>query len=86
MLPLTTLFYEHAGTFHHKLANGTWRTLLMEEGVSQGCPLSPIFAPLVVAKLLQPLDIELRKRAKTRLSTATLVTMVLEALRISLDT
>jgi hypothetical protein len=28
----------------------------MEEGVSQGCPLSPIFASLVVAHLLQPLD------------------------------
>ncbi len=39
----------------------------MEEGVSQGCPLSPIFASLVVAKLLQPLDIELHERAATRL-------------------
>jgi hypothetical protein len=28
----------------------------MEEGVSQGYPLSPIFASLVVAQLLQPLD------------------------------
>ncbi len=67
MLPLTTLFYKHAGTVHHKWANGTWRTLLMEEGISQGCPLSPIFASLVIANLLQPLDIELRKRATTRL-------------------
>ena len=67
ILPLTTLFYEQAGTVHHKWADGTWRTLLMEEGVSQGCPLSPIFASLVVTNLLQPLDIELRKRAATRL-------------------
>jgi hypothetical protein len=67
ILPLTTLFYEQAGTVHHKWADGTWRTLLMEEGVSQGCPLSPIFASLVVSTLLQPLDIELRERATTRL-------------------
>jgi hypothetical protein len=67
ILPLTTLFYEQAGTVHHKWADGTWRTLLMEEGVSQGCPLSPIFASLVVSTLLQPLDIELRERAATRL-------------------
>ena len=67
ILPLTTLFYEQAGTVHHKWADGTWRTLLMEEGVSQGCPLSPIFASLVVTNLLQPLDIELRERAATRL-------------------
>jgi hypothetical protein len=47
ILPLTTLFYKHAGTVHHKWADGTWRTLLMEEGVSQGCPLSPSLHPLL---------------------------------------
>ena len=67
ILPVTTLFYEQAGTVHHKWADGTWRTLLMVEGVSQGCPLSPIFASLVVSTLLQPLDIELREQAATRL-------------------
>ncbi len=67
ILLLTTLFYEQAGTVHHKWADGTWRTLLMKEGVSQGCPLSPIFASLVVSTLLQPLDIKLRERAATRL-------------------
>jgi len=67
ILPRTTLFYEQAGTVHYKWADGTWRTLLMEEGVSQGCPLSPIFASLVVTNLLQPLDIELRERAASRL-------------------
>jgi hypothetical protein len=65
MLPVTTLFYKHAGTVHHKWANNIWCTLLMEEGVSQGCPLSPIFASLDVANLLQPLDIELSERATT---------------------
>ncbi len=68
ILPLTTLFYKHAGTVHHKWADGTWRTLLMEEGVSQGCPLSPIFASLVVACLLKPLDQLLKARATHQLN------------------
>ena len=59
--PLATLIYKQAGTVQHKLADGTWHTLLMEEGVSQGCPLSHIFALLVVTNLLWPLDIELRE-------------------------
>jgi hypothetical protein len=67
ILPLTTLFYSDPGTVHHKWADGTWRTLTMAEGVSQGCPLSPIFASLVVACLLRPLDHLLRNRATLRL-------------------
>jgi hypothetical protein len=67
ILFLTTLFYEHMRSVHHKWADGTWCTLLVEEAVSQGCPLSPICASRVVANLLQPLDIELRERATTRL-------------------
>jgi hypothetical protein len=70
ILPLTTLFYSDPGTVHHKWADGTWRTLTMAEGVSQGCPLSPIFASLVVACLLRPLDHLLRHRATLRLQNA----------------
>jgi hypothetical protein len=68
ILPLTTLFYQNATTVHHKWDDGTWRTLLMKEGVSQGCPLSPLFASFVVARLLQPIDSLLRERAATRLA------------------
>jgi hypothetical protein len=28
----------------------------MEEGVAQGCPLSPLFASFMVASLLEPID------------------------------
>ncbi len=63
ILPITTLFYDQASTVHHKWADGTWRILLMEECVTQGCPLSPIFASLVVAKLLEPVDHLLKQRA-----------------------
>ncbi len=56
LLPLTTLFYSNANTVHHKWSGGTWRQLLMEEGVTQGCPLSPLFASFMVACLLEPID------------------------------
>ncbi len=47
---------------------GSWRTLLMKEASSQGCPLSPLFASFVVARLLQPIDTLLRDRATARLT------------------
>jgi hypothetical protein len=68
LLPLTKLFYHKANTVHHKWDDGTWRTLLMKEGVSQGCPLSPLFASFVVARLIEPIDSLLRKRAEARLA------------------
>jgi len=40
----------------------------MEEGTSQGCPLSPLSASFVVARLLEPIDCLLRERAATRLT------------------
>ncbi len=45
ILPVATLFYKQAGTVHHTWADRTWITLLMEEGVSQGCPLTHICIP-----------------------------------------
>jgi hypothetical protein len=68
LLPLTTLFYGNVMTVHHKWNDGSWRQLQMREGVSQGCPLSPLFASFVVARLLGPIDKLLRDRAALRLS------------------
>ncbi len=39
----------------------------MKEGVNQGCPLSPIFATLVLHRILQPLAQQLQIRANNRL-------------------
>jgi hypothetical protein len=70
ILPLTKLFYHKANTVHHKWDDGSWRTFLMKEGVSQGCPLLPLFASFVVARLLQPIDSLLRERAVARLASS----------------
>ena len=68
LLPLTTLFYSNATTVHHKWNDGSWRQLQTQEGITQGCPLSPLFASFVVARLLAPIDALLRERATTRLA------------------
>jgi hypothetical protein len=62
-----TLFYNQASTVHHKWADKIWRTLLMEEAMSQGCPLSPIFASIVVAELLESRDHLLKQQATEQL-------------------
>jgi hypothetical protein len=68
LLPLVTLFYDKPNTVHFKWDDGSWRRLSMKEGTSQGCPLSPLFASFVVARLLAPLDSLLRARAAARLA------------------
>jgi hypothetical protein len=42
--------------------------VLWRRGVSQGCPLSPLFASFVVARLLKPIDKLLRQRASDQLA------------------
>ena len=64
---LTSLLYEDEGTVKYKWKNKTWKQLKMKEGVNQGCPLSPIFATLVLHRVLKPLDQQLRQRAANRL-------------------
>ncbi len=64
----TTLFYAEPGQVHYKWKDTTWKQLYMEEGVNQGCPLSPIFATLVLHEILQPLAKQLQHRAQERLN------------------
>ncbi len=49
LLPLVTLFYNQPNTIHFKWNDGSWHRLLMEEGTSQGCPLSLLSASFVVS-------------------------------------
>jgi hypothetical protein len=43
-----------------------WDCFLQTEGFAQGCPLSPLFASLVLTEVLRPLQQELALRATTR--------------------
>ena len=52
LIPLIQLFYDSPGAVHYKINIVKWATLFMEEGSTQGCPLSPILASLVVVRLL----------------------------------
>ena len=64
---LTSLLYEEHGTVHYKWNQTDWRQLQMKDGVNQGCPLSPIFATLVLHRVLKPLAHQLELRAAERL-------------------
>ena len=58
---LTSLLYKDDGNVKYKWKDKTWKQLAMQEGVNQGCPLSPIFATLVLHRVLKPLDQQLRQ-------------------------
>ena len=64
---LTSLLYGSDGTVHYKWNQTEWKHLFMEDGVNQGCPLSPIFATLVLHRVLQPIAKALYQRASERL-------------------
>ena len=68
----TSLLYDVDGKVHYKWNQTDWKQLYMEDGVNQGCPLSPIFATLVLHRILQPLDTALKERASARLQTGDL--------------
>ncbi len=60
------LLYEQEGSTAVKLADGTWHYIPVREGFSQGCPMSPVFAALVLDEILKKIDGELRERARVR--------------------
>ena len=84
LLPLTKLFYSNPGNVFHKWVDGEWKILHMEEGSSQGCPLSPILAAIVVVRLLQPIDQSLRQRDYNVSKPASSTTTTMEDVRIYL--
>ena len=56
LLPIATLFYGNSGTVNLRWDDGSWHSLQMEEGVNQGCPLSSIFAAIILNEIPVPLD------------------------------
>ena len=63
LLPLAHLLYGDPGTVHHRWEDGSWRTIQMLDGVSQGCLLLAIFAALVLDRVLRLLDALLCQQA-----------------------
>ena len=48
------------------MADGIWTYLLVQEGFSQGCPMSPVFTALVLGEILQEVDSHFRQKAASR--------------------
>ena len=68
LLQLYRLLYDDPSKAHYRWEDGSWRTLDMNEGVGQGCPLSTLFATLVLNNVLLPLQQELNERAASRVA------------------
>eukprot|EP00956_Cyclotella_meneghiniana_P037754 scaffold143726_cov74-Cyclotella_meneghiniana.AAC.5 len=61
------MLYEENGHTYVRMGDGSWATIEVEEGFAQGCPLSPVFAALVLNAILSQLQPELNARAAARL-------------------
>ncbi|KAL7523532.1 hypothetical protein ACHAWF_000558 [Thalassiosira exigua] len=68
MLPLALLLYEDPGVVHFRWEDGMWRRVSVAEGLNQGCPLSGLFAALVLHEIIAPVDALLKDRASDRLA------------------
>ncbi|KAL7529651.1 hypothetical protein ACHAXR_003079, partial [Thalassiosira sp. AJA248-18] len=49
-----------------KMSDGDWEDIVVSKGFSQGCPLSPILAAIVLNYILKQVDTILQARAKSR--------------------
>lgn len=67
LIPIATLLYGSSSNIHFQWEDGSWRLMTMEEGSHQGCPLSSLFAALVLEEILAPLESLLKDRAHERL-------------------
>lgn len=64
------MLYEEDGETYIKTEYGTWAIVPVCEGFfqSQGCPVSPLFAALVLNCILRKIQPELEERAKHQLT------------------
>ena len=66
LAPMADMLYKEFGTSKVRMADGTWRELPVEEGFTQGCPLSPIFAAIVLNHILKKVHTDLMMKAVSR--------------------
>ena len=60
------MLYKEYGTSKVRKADGTWVALPVEEGFTQGCPLSPIFAAIVLNHILKKVHTDLMVKSVAR--------------------
>jgi hypothetical protein len=71
LFPFIDVLYGDTNTAHFLYPNGEWGTFSQTEGFTQGCPLSPILAALVLNTVLEAVDKKLLKRQQPANLTAT---------------
>jgi len=67
LLPFTNMIYQDFHTAKFKDESNTWQEFTVTEGFTQGCPLSPLFAGIVLTHILRQIHTELMDRANKRL-------------------
>jgi hypothetical protein len=67
--PFVNMLYTEEGQTMVKLEDGTWGTILVKEGFSQGCPLTPVFTGIVLNHVLRKLNKMILERAHQRQKT-----------------
>jgi hypothetical protein len=66
LIPFFDILYSTDNVCWHRTPEGTLSAFSQAEGFTQGCPLSPLFASLILHELLTDLNEVLRDRSKTR--------------------
>jgi hypothetical protein len=66
LLPFFDLLYSVPNTCWYRTPDQTHNSFQQPEGFTQGCPLSGVFADLVLSLVLQPINIQLEARYKSR--------------------
>jgi hypothetical protein len=56
LFPFIDVLYGDTNTSHFLYPNGEWGAFSQTEGFTQGCPLSPILAALVLNTVLEAVD------------------------------
>jgi hypothetical protein len=64
--PIADSLYKTTHYAKYKNLDGQWETIEVEEGFTQGCPFSPLFAGLVLTHILTKVNAELLTRAENR--------------------
>ena len=66
--PFADCLYDNTGVSRVRRSDGSWEHIPVDEGFSQGCPSSPIFAALVLRHIIVKINRDLRISAIHRAS------------------